>query len=139
MDDDRRRNRRRFNRSRSKQHNEDMSRSAAFWDEEESESFNNEESCDSCQKSSVPLQTRNRTNTVLKVTLDDGTTGTLTVKPRNSHWYLSYVLKPNLDSPSFNKKSRLRFRLPYAQFEELTAKYQQHLLFSRWVKDTFEG
>lgn len=52
--------------------------------------------------------------------------------PRNSYWYKAYIAYPARDDPRFLKKFRLRFRLPYNQFEELAKSLEHDDCFKRW-------
>ena len=56
--------------------------------------------------------------------------------PSNSYWYKSYVEYPGRDDPHFLKKFRLRFRLPYPQFEELAESLEHVDCFKRWHHNT---
>jgi len=55
--------------------------------------------------------------------------------PKRTQWYNMYVQHPHRDCPSFQKDFRLRFRLPYAQFEELAKELQEAEAFNRWNRD----
>ncbi|KAI2493280.1 Plant transposon protein [Fragilaria crotonensis] len=52
--------------------------------------------------------------------------------PRNSYWYKAYIEYPDREDKTFHKKFRLRFRVPYAEFEELAASLEHVDCFSRW-------
>ena len=61
------------------------------------------------------------------------------VLPRQSWWFNAYVANPNLESESFHRKFRLRFRLPYAQYLELVLMLEADDSFSRWQTDSCQG
>jgi len=52
--------------------------------------------------------------------------------PTISPWYTHYVRNPNLSCPKFDKKFRLRFRLPYANYLELLEMVKADDRFERW-------
>ena len=54
------------------------------------------------------------------------------ILPRQTFWYSTYVLHPDLENPHFHQVFRLRFRLPYAQFLELNERLETDASFSRW-------
>jgi hypothetical protein len=62
---------------------------------------------------------------------DDGSVHRIT--PRRTVWYSVYILKPDLEDPKFHKIFCRRFRLPYAQFLELSERLgEAHETFARW-------
>ena len=53
--------------------------------------------------------------------------------PRNSTWWTNYVESPQLEDPRFLKTFRLRFRLPYPQYQELIVLTKSSdRYFKRW-------
>lgn len=52
--------------------------------------------------------------------------------PKQTHWYLQYIMSPNLVDYNFYKKFRLRFRLPYDSFLELCVMVSINDLFLTW-------
>ena len=81
---------------------------------------------------SVPtIKKRRRPKKQRAITVDDN--GSVRpVLPRQTVWYCTYVLKPDLDDPRFHKLFRRRFRLPHAQFIELGERLEAHEIFERW-------
>ena len=54
------------------------------------------------------------------------------ILPKQTFWYNKYVSHPDIEDPQFHKLFRLRFRLPYAQFQELHQRLETESLFARW-------
>ena len=52
--------------------------------------------------------------------------------PTNTFWYNAYIRTPHLDNPKFDKKFRLRFRMPHSSFVEILHEMKHHELFSQW-------
>ena len=67
--------------------------------------------------------------------------GTVTLAhPKTTFWFLVYVSHPDKENARFQRKFRLRFRLPYSQYEKLLARISDvenetsmHF-FSKWVR-----
>ena len=55
------------------------------------------------------------------------------IYPQDTIWHLLYVNNPMKDDESFQRKFRLRFRLPYASYEELKDDCCMQDIFSRWM------
>ena len=55
------------------------------------------------------------------------------IRCTESFWYIYYVENPLLEDSKFLKKFRIRFRLPYNKFEELSAECKASNLFMRWM------
>lgn len=55
------------------------------------------------------------------------------IRCTESFWYIYYVENPLLEDEKFLKKFRIRFRLPYNNFEELSAECKASNLFMRWM------
>jgi len=55
------------------------------------------------------------------------------IRCTESFWYIYYVENPLLEDEKFLKKFRIRFRLPYSNFEELSAECKASNLFMRWM------
>ena len=63
----------------------------------------------------------------------DETGNLVEMHSRNSTWWINYVDSPQLDNPRFLKTFRLRFRLPYPQYQELVAYTKScDRYFKRW-------
>ncbi|CAB9518733.1 Plant transposon protein [Seminavis robusta] len=54
------------------------------------------------------------------------------LKPKQTHWYLCYVVSPILDCAKFQKKFRRRFRLPYKEFLATLEMMKEASHFVRW-------
>ena len=54
------------------------------------------------------------------------------INPKDSCWYINYILQPRLAIKKFHCKFRRRFRLPYREFLELVDYVSSHNIFSRW-------
>ena len=67
---------------------------------------------------------------VCTYTEDDGVRRRL--HPKMSPWYDMYIENPDTDNVQFQKLFRKRFRLPHAQFVELSAMVETSDYFSRW-------
>ena len=52
--------------------------------------------------------------------------------PRMTYWYATYIDEPDIENPSFQKQFRLHFRLPYAQFLELSELMEESGCFLHW-------
>ena len=67
------------------------------------------------------------------------------MNPKGTSWYLQYVVSPSLDSPKWCSKFRLRFRMPYDQFQKLldiaktTENEEGELWFRRWMSRDATG
>jgi DDE superfamily endonuclease len=71
---------------------------------------------------------------------EDGTK--VTLRPRQTCWYLMYVTSPALDNDKFRKKFRRRFRMSYELFQSLLERVQVDDTFKRWhpkSRDAFGG
>ena len=55
------------------------------------------------------------------------------LSPKDTYWYLSYIVSPQLSNPKFNYKFRRRFRMPHSSFLWLLDKVTTHPLFKRWT------
>ena len=75
--------------------------------------------------------------------LDD--TDTLMINdPNQTYWYRNYVYYPNLSCLRFQRKFRLRFRLPYKSYAPLLNKVCDHAYYNRWddrinIKNKLKG
>jgi hypothetical protein len=89
---------------------------------------------DELQSSSTPItnipKKRRRPKRTTMWTDQDGTRRP--IHPRQTFWYCVYVSHPDIENPQFHKTFRLRFRLPYAQFQELFHRLETETLFARW-------
>ncbi|CAB9525869.1 Plant transposon protein [Seminavis robusta] len=56
----------------------------------------------------------------------------VTLVPKQTVWYLMYVVSPALDCPKFMKKFRRRFRLPYSEYLDLLETTESNDMFRRW-------
>ena len=54
------------------------------------------------------------------------------IKPEQTYWYRNYVLFPNLGLSRFERKFRLRFRLPRSAFTSLLESIKDSHYFSKW-------
>ena len=59
--------------------------------------------------------------------------------PTNSSWYSLYVLNPDVDDEKWQRKFRLRFRLPHNKYLELLEKIRGHYMFDRWNREDATG
>ena len=59
--------------------------------------------------------------------------------PRETYWYLNYVVHPNRGNVAFEKKFRRRFRLPYDQYKKLLDRMLLSGVFDRWNKTDCVG
>ena len=78
-----------------------------------------------------------RAKAAMMHTKEDGTVQRLDC--RISLWYKNYVEHPLVDDPLFQKKFRMRFRLPYAQFTELSSDLEESEIFLRWKDGTTDA
>ena len=53
-----------------------------------------------------------------------------------SIWYMNYVVDPEPHRKKWSRKFRLRFRMPYQAFLDLTIECEASSLFSAWCSDT---
>uniref|UniRef100_A0A7S2XME1 DDE Tnp4 domain-containing protein n=1 Tax=Attheya septentrionalis TaxID=420275 RepID=A0A7S2XME1_9STRA len=77
-----------------------------------------------------PAAKKRRTSQPVMWVNDDGTSHVLL--PKQTYWYNAYVRNPQVDNPHFLKKFRLRFRLPHAQFLELSEMLEASEDFRQW-------
>jgi hypothetical protein len=90
-----------------------------------------------CQKRAAEEQSeqpRKRNRSCKKVVMEvfDENGNRHVATPKQTPWYLFYVLFPSLEKPKFHKKFRHRFRLPYAQFKELLDDVKKDDHFKQW-------
>ena len=52
--------------------------------------------------------------------------------PRMTYWYATYIDEPDIENLSFQKQFHLHFRLPYAQFLELSELMEESGCFLHW-------
>jgi Plant transposon protein len=69
--------------------------------------------------------------------LNDGTIKT--ISPRESSWYVTYILFPKLDNKKFNAKFRRRFRCSYTSFTNILELVKEDPLFKRWQSSDAAG
>jgi DDE superfamily endonuclease len=54
------------------------------------------------------------------------------LRPKQTYWYMMYVMRPALDNVKFNEKFRRRFRMAYSSFQGLVQRVYQDDIFKRW-------
>ncbi|CAB9502528.1 Plant transposon protein [Seminavis robusta] len=56
----------------------------------------------------------------------------IVLQPKQTIWYIMYVVSPTLDCQKFNHKFRRRFRMPYQQFLRMVDWSEDAQVFQRW-------
>jgi DDE superfamily endonuclease len=54
------------------------------------------------------------------------------LRPRQTYWYMMYVMNPALDNVKFIQKFRRRFRMSYSAYAGLVERVMEDELFQRW-------
>jgi len=88
----------------------------------------------------VPLPPRVRVrgkNKVCEYINDKGLIQMIT--PVMSNWYILYISRPAVESLSFQKKFRRRFRLPHNQFLQFVVDARDSNWFPRWTRPDATG
>ena len=61
------------------------------------------------------------------------------ITPVMSNWYILYISRPAVESLSFQKKFRRRFRLPHNQFLQFVVDARDSNWFPRWTRPDATG
>eukprot|EP00797_Seminavis_robusta_P020115 Sro3065_g343090.1 Plant transposon protein (509) ;mRNA; r:3511-5037 len=107
--------------------------------DDENEQDNSDSATRATTSTTTTTRTRVRSCKSLKPYYFDSNGRKVELKPRQTIWYLMYVVSPTLDSAKWHKKFRRRFRMPYSEWLELLEQCQQDHRFKRWMSKDAVG
>lgn len=94
-----------------------------------------EETFDSSSYASC--KSRRKKQRLMKFIDDEG--NIVSITPKSTSWYFTYILNPQLESPLFHARFHRRFCLPYNSYIELLQQVKEHELFKTWHDDSHDA